>query len=69
MRWVWYFLEGAERTRLPSLILTAILLLSGLLLWVVGLLADLQAANRRILEEVQVDTRRLLLAKDHSAPR
>jgi len=61
VRWVWYFVEGAERTRIPSLILAAILLLAGLLLWVVGLLADLQAVNRRILEEVQVDVRRLRL--------
>ena len=43
---------------MPSLILSAILLLMGSQLWVVGLLADLLSVNRKLLEEIQLRVRR-----------
>lgn len=58
IRWLIYFLLGAERTRIPSLILTAILILIGFQLWMFGLVADLMAANRKLLEEIQLRMRR-----------
>jgi glycosyltransferase involved in cell wall biosynthesis len=57
IRWLIYFLMGTERTRIPSLILTAILILIGFQLWMFGLVADLMAANRQLLEEIQVRLR------------
>lgn len=63
IRWLFYFLAGSERTRLPSLILAAILILIGFQLWVLGLIADLLATNRKIMEETQLRLRRLEL--DH----
>ena len=57
-RWLVYFLLGTDRTRIPSLILTAILILIGFQLWMFGLVADLMAANRRLLEEIQLRLRR-----------
>jgi glycosyltransferase involved in cell wall biosynthesis len=59
VRWLIFFWVGSERTRLPSLILTAILILIGFQLWMFGLVADLMAANRRLVEEVRVRMRRL----------
>jgi glycosyltransferase involved in cell wall biosynthesis len=60
VRWlIYFFLEGTTRTRVPSLILTAILILIGFQLWMFGLVADLMAANRKLLEETQLRTRRL----------
>jgi glycosyltransferase involved in cell wall biosynthesis len=58
IRWLIFFLAGSERTRLPSLILTAILVLIGFQIWMFGLVADLMAANRRLLEDMQLRLRR-----------
>jgi glycosyltransferase involved in cell wall biosynthesis len=57
-RWLIYFLMGTERTRIPSLILAAILMLMGFQLWILGLVADLLAVNRKLLEEIQLRMRR-----------
>jgi len=58
VRWLFFFFMGTERTRIPSLILTAILILIGVQLWVFGLIADLLAANRRLMEDIQVNLRK-----------
>lgn len=59
VRWLIFFWAGSERTRVPSLILAAILILIGFQLWMFGLVADLMSANRRLVEEVQLRMRRL----------
>jgi glycosyltransferase involved in cell wall biosynthesis len=59
VRWLVFFLGGSQRVRAPSLILAAILLLAGCQLWTLGFLADLMAANRRLLEDVQLRLRRM----------
>jgi len=55
LRWLAYFWLFPEpgRTRLPSLILAAILLLSGFQLWIFGFIADLVSVNRLLLEKIQ----------------
>lgn len=58
VRWLIFFWSGTSRTRLPSLILAAILILIGFQLWMLGLVADLLAVNRRILEDIQLRLRR-----------
>jgi glycosyltransferase involved in cell wall biosynthesis len=65
MRWLALYLEGTPRTHVPSLILAAILILIGFQLWVFGLVADLMAKNRRLLEDIQVRVRRA----EHDAAR
>jgi glycosyltransferase involved in cell wall biosynthesis len=57
-RWLFFFLSGAERTRIPSLILSAILILIGTQLWIFGLIADLLSNNRKLLEDIQLRLRR-----------
>lgn len=57
IRWLVYFFMGSERTRIPSLILAAIAILIGFQLWMFGLVADLMAANRKLLEEIQLRSR------------
>ena len=54
--------------RAPSLILAAILVLIGFQTWSLGFVADLLAANRRLLEENQLRLRRLELGAP-AAPR
>jgi glycosyltransferase involved in cell wall biosynthesis len=59
VRWLLlFFLEDSTRVRAPSLIVAAVLVLVGFQLWTFGLLADLLAANRKLLEDVQYRIRR-----------
>jgi glycosyltransferase involved in cell wall biosynthesis len=59
IRWlVLFFLEDGTRSRAPSLILAAILILIGFQLWMFGLVADLMAVNRKVLEDIQLRLRR-----------
>ncbi|MEE8506996.1 MAG: glycosyltransferase family 2 protein, partial [Kiloniellales bacterium] len=58
VRWLVLFFEGTTRAHVPSLILAAILLLVGFMLWMLGLAADLQSVNRRLLEDIQLTLRR-----------
>ena len=62
VRWLVLFLLGEVhpgRTRAPGLILAAILIFIGFQLWTFGFVADLMAANRRLLEDLQLRLRRM----------
>jgi glycosyltransferase involved in cell wall biosynthesis len=60
MRWLYFFIiEDSMRARVPSLILAAILILIGVQLWIFGVVADLIAVNRKLLEDIQVRVKRL----------
>jgi len=59
LRWLVLFLAGTPRTHVPSLIMVSILVLIGFQLWIFGLVADLIAANRKLLEDIQLRIRRL----------
>lgn len=59
VRWLVLFLGGTSRAHVPSLILAAILILIGFQLWMLGLVADLMAANRKLMEELQLRLRRM----------
>lgn len=62
LRWGLYWLfEDPYRSRVPSLVVGAVLLIVAVQIWVVAFLADLQAANRRLLAEVRARERRRLL--------
>jgi glycosyltransferase involved in cell wall biosynthesis len=58
IRWVWLYFSGTPRTHVPSLILAAICILIGVQLWILGLVADLMAVNRKMLEDIQLRARR-----------
>jgi len=57
MRFLYFYLIGQGDGKIQSLILAAVLLIMGVQLGIAGLLSDLIATNRRILEEVQVQER------------
>jgi hypothetical protein len=59
LRWLVLFFGGSPRAHVPSLILASILILMGFQLWIFGLIADLIAANRKLLEDIQFRIRRL----------
>ncbi|MDT8368846.1 MAG: glycosyltransferase family 2 protein [Longimicrobiales bacterium] len=52
LRFLWFYLSGDGSGHVQSLILSALLLGIGFFLIVVGLLADLSAVNRKLLESV-----------------
>lgn len=58
VRWLVLYLGGTSRAHVPSLILAAILILIGFQLWIFGLIADLMAVNRTMLEDIQLRLRR-----------
>ena len=61
MRWLFLFWgiigDNPAKPRVPSLILAAILILVGFQLWIFGLVADLMAVNRKLLEDIQLRLR------------
>lgn len=66
VRWlVLFVLEEGTRSRAPSLILAAILILIGFQLWMFSLVADLMAVNRKVLEDIQLRLRRSDLDSKH----
>ena len=62
VRWLFLFWgifgDNPAKPRVPSLILAAILILIGVQLWIFGLVADLMAVNRKLLEDIQLRLRR-----------
>lgn len=67
LRWSILYLgilgESPEKPRVPSLVFAAILILIGFQLWMFGLVADVMAANRKLLEDIQLRLRRQELKK------
>jgi len=57
-RFVWLFAEGS-RGHVQSLILAAVFLITGFHTWLIALLADLIAVNRRLSEELLIRVKKL----------
>jgi glycosyltransferase involved in cell wall biosynthesis len=52
LRFLWFFVSGISPAgHVQSLILAVILIFTGALVWLAGIMADLTAVNRRLLEE------------------
>lgn len=58
VRWLILYMLGTTRAHVPSLVLAAILILIGVQLWTLGLVADIMAVNRKMLEDIQQRIRR-----------
>lgn len=59
IRFLIFYFSGTGAGHIQSLILSAILILMGVQTFIVGLQADIIAANRRILEDVQYRIRKM----------
>lgn len=68
VRYIVYMCMGQAAGHIQSLILASTLLLLGVMCWMIGIQADLIAANRKILEDVQYHMRERSSA-DSSASR
>ncbi|OGX36252.1 MAG: glycosyl transferase [Omnitrophica WOR_2 bacterium RIFCSPHIGHO2_02_FULL_52_10] len=60
-RFVFYYLMGSGAGKIQSLILSAALLIIGFQILVVGLLADLISANRRLIEDTLLRVKKMEL--------
>lgn len=58
IRFLWYFFTQSGAGHLQSLLLSAILIIVGIQTLMLGLLADIISANRRLLEDVQYRLRK-----------
>lgn len=67
VRYLYFFFTGGGRGHLQSLLLAAILLILTFLLWVLGILADLISANRKLLQE-QLYLSRKQIRPPHQPP-
>ncbi len=59
VRWIVLYESTPERARVPSLILAAIFILIGVQLWIFGIVADVVAVNRKLLEDIQLRVKRM----------
>ena len=68
LRFLYFYLAGEGAGHIQSLILSAILLIVGFQIGLIGLIADLISSNRKILEEVVYRLRRLELERKMTEP-
>lgn len=59
IRFMCRFINGNGSGNIQSLILVSLLITIGVLMWVIGILADTIAANRKIMQDVQMRVRRM----------
>jgi len=62
LRFLYYYMTGSGMGKLQSLILSAVLMIVGFQVLLIGLVADLISGSRKILEDVQYRVRRLELS-------
>jgi glycosyltransferase involved in cell wall biosynthesis len=67
-RFLWLFFNGRGEGNIQSLIAGAILLIVGFQVGLIGLMADLVAFNRKILEEILYRVRRLEIGERQPPP-
>lgn len=59
LRFVYYFFTNGGSGHVQSLILACTLMIMGFMTFIIGLLADIIAANRKLLEDIQYRIRRM----------
>ncbi len=65
IRFIVYLCMGAGTGHVQSLILASMLIIIAVLCGVIGLLADVISANRKLLEEIQFELRKMDYGKGH----
>lgn len=58
IRFLYYYLTASGAGHIQSLILAAVLILTGIQICLIAVLADLQAINRKLLEDIQTRLKR-----------
>lgn len=58
-RFLWFYFYGSGAGHVQSLILAAVLTLTGVQIGLIAVLADLQAVNRKLLEDIQTRLKKI----------
>lgn len=64
VRFLWFFLRGAGMGHIQSLVIASTLIMLGFMTFILGLQADVIAANRKLLEDIQYRVRRMEVGED-----
>ena len=67
IRYLYFMANGQGSGHIPSLILASMLIIIGVLAGVIACLGDVIAANRKLLQEIQYELRRMEYGKGHEA--
>ena len=67
LRWLFLYIDGTDRSHVPSLIVAAVAFIATFLCWLCALLGELSRINRRLLEDTQYRLRRARLDEIVSA--
>jgi glycosyltransferase involved in cell wall biosynthesis len=59
IRWAYLYFRGTLHSHTPSVVGAAVMLILAFLLWVLGLLGEVLAINRRLLQDVQYRVRKV----------
>jgi len=62
-RFMWFYFHNLGAGHVQSLILACTLMIIGFMTWVIGMLADVISANRKIMEDIQYHVRKLTYDK------
>ena len=62
-RFMWFYFHNQGAGHVQSLILACTLMIIGFMTWVIGMLADVISANRKIMEDIQYHVRKLTYDK------
>ena len=68
-RFIYYFLGGAGQGHVQSLIVSAVLMIVGFQIALIGLVADVISGNRKLIEDLLYRVRRMELAATVDEPR
>ena len=67
IRYLYFMAIGQGNGHVPSLILASMLIIIGVLAGVIACLGDVIAANRKLLQEIQFELRKMDYGKGHEA--
>ena len=65
IRYIYYYIIGQGAGHIQSLILASMLIIIGVQAGVIGLLADVISANRKLIQDVQYSIRKMEYGKGH----
>ncbi|MBR5377270.1 MAG: glycosyltransferase family 2 protein [Lachnospiraceae bacterium] len=68
IRFLVFFAHGAGMGHIQSLVVASMLVMMGFMTFILGLQADIIAANRKLLEDVQFRIRRMEIGEDDERP-
>ena len=64
VRWLYLYFRGTLHPHTPSVVAAAVLLIAAFLMWLLGLMGELLAINRRLVQDVQYEMRKAVAERN-----